>query len=88
MCVETDSTKQVVLSFQWPASRSNQRKTYPRAIAFCHIDEFRRSELSYPARLAMDKQSPLKLKGEAWEISTAEFRFETSCALGRTRDEA
>ena len=38
-------------------------------------------ELSYPARLAMDKQSPLKLKGEAWEISTAEFRWERPVRL-------
>ena len=38
-------------------------------------------ELSYPARLAMDKQSPLKLKGEAWEISTAEFRCERPVRL-------
>ena len=38
-------------------------------------------ELSYPARLAMDKQSPLMLKGEAWEISTAEFRWERPVRL-------
>jgi len=32
--------------------------------------------LSYPARLALDDKSPLLLKEETWEISTAEFRWE------------